>query len=396
MHDRGRYLQDRKRRLWLQELFEQVHTANVWDTPSSSGTNLQHVTWDAQAPKAASGTKDFLLDFQLESTGTIDTLPQETNKEQPSGTKRKKRVYSNHYGVIFACTCGVILGVGFGANLLVFTLFAKHNTLRKNRLDVLILSMALADFLTLLLIPFTLHSAVSFSWPLSDTSCKIYQFLLAFSLAASTYSLCAVSMARAMIITNPYHPPTTDLVVLMLILAWALSFFISLPLRIFATKERLGPGLTNFTFCLPTIKEHHYQVILSQFVLYYFIPMLVIAVNYVRLARFLHKSPVMSMASARNTRRASLMVFLAAGTFSVCWLPGYVLELCVYLGLYKHGQAWEMFYFTCTVLQYLHPCVNPVLYVLLSKRYRGMQGAWLFQCNRNRVHPQVTSVTESY
>ncbi|KAI5626943.1 hypothetical protein C0J50_13441, partial [Silurus asotus] len=92
MHDRGRYLQDRKRRIWLQELFKQVHTANVWDTTSSGGANLQHVTWGAQAPKAAGSTKDFLLDFQLKSPGTIDTLPQETNKEQPGATKRKKRV----------------------------------------------------------------------------------------------------------------------------------------------------------------------------------------------------------------------------------------------------------------------------------------------------------------
>lgn len=299
----------------------------------------------------------------------------------------------NTYGLIFACTCGVILGIGFCANLLVFSLFAKYNTLRKNRLDILLLSMTLADFLTLLLIPFTLHSAVSYSWPLGDTSCKVYQFFLAFSLAASTYSLCAVSMTRAMIITNPYQPPTMDLVILMFVLVWALSFFISLPLRIFATKESPGPGLTNFTFCLPTIHEHHYQVVLSQFVLYYFVPMLVIAFNYVRLALFLHKSPVMSVASARNTRRASLMVFLAAGTFSLCWLPGYVLELCVYLGLYRHGQSWEMFYFICTVLQYLHPCVNPVLYVLLSKRYRHRRAAWLFNCNKNRVHPQVISVT---
>jgi hypothetical protein len=66
-----------------------------------------------------------------------------------------------------------------------------------------------------------------------------------------------------------------------------------------------------------------HQVVLSQFMLYYFVPMLVIAFNYVRLACFLHKSPVMSVASARNTRRASFMVFLAAGTFSICWLPGY-------------------------------------------------------------------------
>lgn len=299
----------------------------------------------------------------------------------------------NTYGVIFVCTCGIILGIGLGANLLVFSLFAKHNTLRKNRLDVLLLSMALADFLTLLLIPLTVHSAATHSWPLGNTSCKIYQFLLAFSLAASTYSLCAVSMTRAMIITNPYQPPTMDTVILMFILVWALSFFISLPLRIFASKESVATNLSDFTFCLPTIYEHHYQVVLSQFVLYYFVPMLVIAFNYVRLALFLHRSPVMSVSSARNTRRASIMVFLAAVTFSVCWLPGYVLELCVYLGLYRHGHVWDMFYFICTVLQYLHPCVNPVLYVLLSKRYRHRRAAWFFKYHRNRVQPQVTSVT---
>ncbi|KAG7250014.1 hypothetical protein CRUP_021323 [Coryphaenoides rupestris] len=303
------------------------------------------------------------------------------------------KAVANIYGLIFACTCGLILGIGLCANLLVFTLFAKHNSLRTNRLDLLLLSMTLADFLTLLLIPFTMHSAVSQSWPLGDVFCKVYQFLLAFSLAASTYSLCAVSMTRAMIVTNPYQPPDMDLVVLMFVLVWALSFFISLPLRMFATKESVGPSVANFTYCLPTIHQHHYQVVLSQFVLYYFVPMLVIAFNYVRLALYLHRSPVMSLASARNTRRASLMVFLAAGSFSVCWLPSYVLELCVYLGLYRHGPGWEIFYFVCTVLQYLHPCVNPVLYVLLSKRYRHRRAEWLFGCTGNRVHPQVTSVS---
>ncbi|XP_061826470.1 galanin receptor 2a [Nerophis lumbriciformis] len=297
----------------------------------------------------------------------------------------------NTYGLVFACTCAMILGVGLGANLLVFSLFAKYKTLRKNRLDILLLSMSLADFLTLLLIPFTLHSALSHSWPLDDVACKVYQFLLAFSLAASTYSLCAVSMARAMIITNPYQPPAMDLVILMFVLVWALSFLISLPLRMFATKEILSSSLVDFSFCLPTLHEHHYQVVLSQFVLFYFVPMLVIAFNYIRLALFLHKSPVMSIPSARNTRRASVMVFLAAATFSVCWLPGYVLELCVYLGVYRHGRAWELFYFMCTVLQYLHPCINPLLYVLLSRRHR--RAARLFGCRRNRVRPQVVSAS---
>lgn len=300
----------------------------------------------------------------------------------------------NTYGLIFVCTCGVIFGIGLCANLLVFSLFARYKWLRKNRLDILLFSMTLADLLSLLLVPVTLHTVMTHSWPLGNTSCKIFQFFLAFSLAASTYSLCAVSVVRAMIVTNPYQPPTIDLVVLMVVLAWALSFFISLPLRMFA-NQGVMPGQGDLSLCLPSVHEHHYQVMLSQFVLFYLVPMLVIAFNYVRLALFLHKSPVMSASSSRNTRRASLMVFLAATTFSVCWLPGYVFELCVYLGLYHHGHSWEMFYFMCTVLQHLHPCVNPVLYVLLSKRHRHRhrRAAWLCWARRNRVQPQVASVS---
>ncbi|XP_007228366.3 parathyroid hormone-like hormone b [Astyanax mexicanus] len=94
MHDRGRYLQERKRRLWLQELFKQVHTANVWDTPSDSDTGLHAVTWGAHSSKPASSTKEFPVDFEPESTGSTDTLLQETNKEQTlqGAAKRKKRV----------------------------------------------------------------------------------------------------------------------------------------------------------------------------------------------------------------------------------------------------------------------------------------------------------------
>ncbi|XP_039623953.1 galanin receptor 2b [Polypterus senegalus] len=295
-----------------------------------------------------------------------------------------------NYGLIFASTCGLILGIGFCANILVFSLFARFNSLHKNCLDLILLNMALADFLNLLLLPFTIYISIYRNWSLGDTFCKIYQFFLAFSLAASTYSLCAVSFARAMIIIKPHQPPEINFVIFMLFLVWALSFFISFPLRIFATNET---GM-NVTFCLPTLHEHHYQVVLGQFTFYYLFPMLVITFNYIRLAKFLHKSPMMSRVSSRNTRRASIMIFLAAATFSVCWLPGYMLELCVYLGLYCHSTVWDTFYFICTVLQYLHPCVNPVLYVLLSKRYRHIKVSWLLNCSKTKVQPQIISITE--
>uniref|UniRef100_A0A672QWE9 Parathyroid hormone-related protein-like n=1 Tax=Sinocyclocheilus grahami TaxID=75366 RepID=A0A672QWE9_SINGR len=98
MHDKGRTLQDFKRRMWLQELLHEVHTAEIRDVPQprggmassgggggltvampmgvgvSIGTGTAH-------PKPAGGTKNLPISFRLEDEeGT--NLPQETNKSQ--------------------------------------------------------------------------------------------------------------------------------------------------------------------------------------------------------------------------------------------------------------------------------------------------------------------------
>ncbi|TFK05615.1 cell adhesion molecule 2 [Platysternon megacephalum] len=296
------------------------------------------------------------------------------------------------YIQIFSSSLGLILVIGLCANALVFTLFATYSSVQKSQLDILLLSMAVADLLTLTLMPFVLASALQNTWFLGDIFCKVFQFGLAFSWAASIYSLCAVSITRARIIMRPYRAPEKTTMIVMLIVVWALSFIISLSLRIHATMEtRLA---TNMTFCLPALYPEHYKIVLSQFILYYLIPVLVIAFNYIRLALFLHKSPMMSLVSSRNTRRASIMIFCTTVAFSACWLPVYILELCIYLRVYHHGYAWDTFYFICNILQYLHPCINPVLYVLLSKRYRNSKTKRILCCQKIKVKPQVHSLTE--
>uniref|UniRef100_A0A7M4DYL6 G-protein coupled receptors family 1 profile domain-containing protein n=2 Tax=Crocodylus porosus TaxID=8502 RepID=A0A7M4DYL6_CROPO len=301
------------------------------------------------------------------------------------------KMYIN-YVLVFSCAFALILAIGFCANALVFLLFATHRSMQKSQLDILLLSMAVADLLTLILMPFILASVVWYTWFLGDTFCKVFQFGLAFSLAASIYSLCAVSVTRARIILSPYRAPRQTTTTFMLTTVWALSVIISLPLRIHATAEtRVG---TNVTFCLPAPHQQHYWIVLSQFILYYLIPILIIAFNYIRLALFLHKSPMMSLVSSRNTRRASIMIFCAAATFSACWLPLYILELCICLRLFHHGYVWDTFYFVCNILQYLHPCVNPVLYVLLSKRYKTSKTKRMLCFQKNKVQPQVHSLTE--
>lgn len=95
MHDKGRALQDFKRRMWLQELLHEVHTAEIREVqqrggvsggggtvnagvPITMGINL---TPGTSHPKPAGGTKSLTISYSPEDEeGT--NLPQETNKSQ--------------------------------------------------------------------------------------------------------------------------------------------------------------------------------------------------------------------------------------------------------------------------------------------------------------------------
>lgn len=112
MHDKGRTLQDFKRRLWLQELLHEVHTADIrephpggvsggggtisFGVPIGTGVGISMSPGTAH-PKPAGGTKNLPMSFIPEDEeGT--NLPQETNKSQTykdgvlktSGKKKKK------------------------------------------------------------------------------------------------------------------------------------------------------------------------------------------------------------------------------------------------------------------------------------------------------------------
>ncbi|TRY87878.1 hypothetical protein DNTS_006228 [Danionella cerebrum] len=113
MHDKGRTLQDYKRRLWLQELLHEVHTAEIREPHQprgglSSGGGGSHtasmpidegvaIATGSTQPKPSGGTKNLPDSFGVEDEeGT--NLPQETNKSQmyKDGTtkaigKRKKK-----------------------------------------------------------------------------------------------------------------------------------------------------------------------------------------------------------------------------------------------------------------------------------------------------------------
>ncbi|XP_029969037.1 parathyroid hormone-like hormone a [Salarias fasciatus] len=117
MHDKGRVLQDFKRRMWLQELLDEVHTAEIRDLQirtggaggggaggSSSGAGSAvgvpgvgihpSTTGSTLHSKPAGGTKNLPLSFRQEEEEEEEegtNLPQETNKAPRTSGKKKKK-----------------------------------------------------------------------------------------------------------------------------------------------------------------------------------------------------------------------------------------------------------------------------------------------------------------
>ncbi|XP_061139375.1 parathyroid hormone-related protein-like [Syngnathus typhle] len=95
MHDKGRSMQELKRRLWLQELLEEVHTAEERAPPAHGGASPNFSGNDLHQ-KPPEATKNLPHGFGSEREGPV--LPQETNKalaykDRPLkvATKRKKK-----------------------------------------------------------------------------------------------------------------------------------------------------------------------------------------------------------------------------------------------------------------------------------------------------------------
>ncbi|XP_077399808.1 parathyroid hormone-like hormone a isoform X2 [Vanacampus margaritifer] len=85
MHDKGRTLQDFKRRMWLQELLDEVHTAEIRQLPlPEAGPAILPPFSKAPAP-----SKSLPADWSAEEREATN-LPQETDKSFKDGKRRKK------------------------------------------------------------------------------------------------------------------------------------------------------------------------------------------------------------------------------------------------------------------------------------------------------------------
>ena len=281
---------------------------------------------------------------------------------------------------ILAVTVIILAMIG---NTLVIYIVCTVNHMRTST-NTLIANMAVADLLMTIDIPYILKWVYVwdqwFGTFMGTVLCKFLHSAQVGSLAASVFSLVAISLDRSFGILFPLKKIMTGNVVRFAIsMTWLCALALTVPLAV-ATKNTQRKDIkgTEFMSCnekWPPMSSKTYASFL--FTTAYIIPLSIIAIVYclagLRLWRRKlpgnHNPPVQKKVQA-SSRRATVMLITVVVIFALSWLPFQVSEI---IKNYKRPIPatipMEVFY-VMPCFGYCNSAINPILYVIFSENYR--------------------------
>uniref|UniRef100_A0A3Q0RKE5 Growth hormone secretagogue receptor type 1 n=1 Tax=Amphilophus citrinellus TaxID=61819 RepID=A0A3Q0RKE5_AMPCI len=244
-------------------------------------------------------------------------------------------------------------------------------------------SMAVSDLLILLLLPLDLYKLWRpRPWPLGDLACKLTMFLSECCTFCTILHITFLSLERYLAVCWPITAKTlvtrrrTRTIIGCLWLGAAVS---AAPVLVMVGVEE--DGGTDEARGVETDKREcrctHFAIssgllsammILSN--LYFLVPLCILGLVYSLIGRTLWLRPKSSRRdqSHRNTVKMLGVIVLA---FVLCWLPFHVGRTIFSLSL-------GYFNLVSSVLFYLSAAVNPLLYNLMSARYRHAVHSYAF------------------
>uniref|UniRef100_A0A3B3TYM7 G-protein coupled receptors family 1 profile domain-containing protein n=1 Tax=Poecilia latipinna TaxID=48699 RepID=A0A3B3TYM7_9TELE len=264
--------------------------------------------------------------------------------------------------------------------LLMFSVFSSRQL--HTPTNILLLSLAVSDFLVgLLLMPLEIYRNTA-CWFLGDVVCVLYVYLVVHVVCASTGNIVLISVDRYVAICDPLHYPTrisTAKAKCCVCVCWLWNALFGV---FYVKDDMIQPGRSNSCTgeCELTI---NYVAGTLDVVLNFVFPLTIIIVLYMRVF-------VVAMSQARAVRSRVTVVTLqhpqsstatkselrAARTLGIliviylaCFCPYYCYSLIeVNLSSTSHGSL-------LVFLFYLNSCLNPVIYALFYSWFRKVRSS---------------------
>ncbi|XP_053154990.1 neuromedin-U receptor 2 [Hemicordylus capensis] len=294
----------------------------------------------------------------------------------------------SHLSLPMTCVYVLIFIIGISGNLLVCLVILKQRNMRTPT-NYYLFSLAVSDLLVLLFgMPLEVYEMWSnYPFLFGQVGCYFKTALFETVCFASILNVTTVSAERYVAIIHPFRAKlksTRRRALRIIISLWLLSVLFSLPntsihgivLQYFPNQTEV-PGSATCAVVKP-MWIYNCVIQLTSF-LFYVLPMSIISVLYCLMGQKLRgdrslEADEMGMNVQRPSRKSvTKMLFVLVIIFAICWAPFHTDRL-----FYSFVVNWteplantfNLIHVVSGVFFYLSSAVNPIIYNLLSRRFR--------------------------
>ncbi|NP_001121536.1 motilin receptor [Canis lupus baileyi] len=298
--------------------------------------------------------------------------------------------------------CLGLFAVGVSGNLVTVLLIGRYRDMRTTT-NLYLGSMAVSDLLILLGLPLDLYRLWrSRPWVFGQLLCRLSLYLGEGCTYATLLHVTALSVERYLAVCRPLRARallSRRRARALIAALWAVALLSAAPFFFLVGVEQDagGPGLNGSARlarapspppgpeaalfsreCRPSPSQlGALRVMLWVTTAYFFLPFLCLCVLYGRIGRELRRrrGPLRGRAASgreRGHRQAVRVLLAVVLAFLVCWLPFHVGRI-IYINTEDSRMMHFSQYFNIVALQlfYLSASINPILYNLISKKYRA-------------------------
>ncbi|XP_077467512.1 growth hormone secretagogue receptor type 1 [Stigmatopora argus] len=270
--------------------------------------------------------------------------------------------------------CGAICLVGVAGNAATMLIIGRSKDM-KTTTNLYLSSMAASDLLIFLCLPFDLHRLWRYvRWPFGRAVCLLYHYVFEGCTSATILHIAALSVERYLAVRFPLRAKA--------LLSRRRAHYVAAALWAFALASA-APALflvgVESGQCKHTdaaVRSGSLHVMLWVSTGYFLCPVLCLLVLYGSVGLRLWRGGPGPGRGAPRRRRAHrqtvkiLVVVVLA--FIICWLPYHVgRNLFAQADGYDRAVLSQKFNMASMVLCYLSASINPVVYNLMSRKYRA-------------------------